>query len=69
MSALHFQVYLLEGLTRWNEDRGRTAVQGADKSKACYRGDLQHAFDQFTQEAYGVTLVENYTKPREYTGN
>ncbi|CAJ1069327.1 hypothetical protein MATL_G00263900 [Xyrichtys novacula] len=68
-NALHFQVYLLEGLARWNENRARAAVENAQRTKLrCYSAQLQHGFNQLTQEFLGVKLVENYTLPREYTG-
>ncbi|KAF1393394.1 hypothetical protein PFLUV_G00015170 [Perca fluviatilis] len=68
-SDVHFQVYLLEGLVRWNENRGRAAVEGGQRSALrCYSAQLQHSFDQLTQELLGLTLVDTYTQPREYTG-
>ncbi|XP_044034236.1 uncharacterized protein LOC122867471 [Siniperca chuatsi] len=68
-NALHFQVYLLEGLVRWNENRARASVEGAQRTTLrCYSAQLQHSFNQLTQEFLGLTLVENYTQPGEYTG-
>ncbi|CAL8332725.1 unnamed protein product [Merluccius merluccius] len=67
-SDVHFQVYLLEGLVRWNENRGRAAVEGGERSALrWYSAQLQHSFDQLTQELLGLTLVDTYTSPREYT--
>ncbi|XP_061916760.1 uncharacterized protein LOC133658582 [Entelurus aequoreus] len=60
--ALHFQVYLLEGLCRWNEDRGKAAVKGTDAvTVQCYDASLQDALARLTQRLMGVTLVDNYT--------
>ncbi|XP_061879476.1 uncharacterized protein LOC133631310 [Entelurus aequoreus] len=68
-NALHFQVYLLEGLCRWNEDRGRAAVKGTDAVMVqCYDATLQDALAQLTQELMGITLVDNYTPASKYTG-
>ncbi|XP_061878173.1 uncharacterized protein LOC133630604 [Entelurus aequoreus] len=68
-SDLLFQVYLLEGLCRWNEDRGRAAVKGADAvTVQCYDTGLQDALARLTQEYMGVTLVDNYTPASKYTG-
>lgn len=54
---------------RWNENRGRAAVEGAQRSALrTYDAQLQHSFDQLTQRFCKRTLVENYTQPREYTG-
>ncbi|KAK0151968.1 hypothetical protein N1851_006667 [Merluccius polli] len=68
-SDVHFQVYLREGLVRWNENQGRAAVEGGERSALrCYSAQLQHSFDQLTQELLGLTLVNTYTLPRECTG-
>ncbi|KAM8852770.1 uncharacterized protein ACB058_011493 [Synchiropus picturatus] len=68
-SDVHFQVYLLEGLARWNEDRGRASVEGGNKSVLrCYNAQLVQSVNQVSQELMGKTLVEAYTAPREYTG-
>lgn len=62
-------MYLLEGLVWWNENRGRAAVEGGQRSALrCFSAQLQHGFSQLTQEFLGLTLVETYTQPREYTG-
>ncbi|XP_041952042.1 uncharacterized protein LOC121712116 [Alosa sapidissima] len=47
VSDVHFQVYLLEGLVWWNEDRGRAAVEGGLRAVLrCYSAQLQHRFNQ-----------------------
>lgn len=66
-----FQVYLLEGLVRWNEDRAREAAEGTDgKTLRCYDINLQSSLNQLSQEMLGVQLVKDYTQSaRKYTGN
>ncbi|CAL8358269.1 unnamed protein product [Merluccius merluccius] len=67
-SDVHYQVYLLEGLVRWNENRGRAAVQGGPRAALrCYSAQLQHSFNQLALEV-GVQPVDDFTQPREYTG-
>ncbi|KAI4819903.1 hypothetical protein KUCAC02_027905 [Chaenocephalus aceratus] len=61
-----FQMFLLEGLTRWNEDRAKAAA-GAEGA-GCYSGQEQHALQQLTQHFFQSTLVESYVKPLPYTG-
>ncbi len=62
-------MYLLEGLVRWNENRGKEAVENTQRTMLrCYSAQLQHSFNQLTQELMGETLVEIYTQPGEYTG-
>ncbi|KAF5907191.1 Epithelial-stromal interaction 1, partial [Clarias magur] len=65
--ACYFQMYLLEGLTRWNEDRAQQAAGKAASGMKCYRGQEQHTLKQLTQHFFGKTLVESCTKPLEYT--
>ncbi|XP_054643300.1 uncharacterized protein LOC129187709 isoform X2 [Dunckerocampus dactyliophorus] len=69
-NALHFQVYLLEGLLRWNEDRGRAAVveSASTATVRCYDGRLQNAFHELTQHFMGCTLMDNFTPAGNYTG-
>ncbi|XP_060939446.1 uncharacterized protein LOC133016132 [Limanda limanda] len=69
-NALHFQLYLLEGLVRWNEDRARAAVAGGAKfsTARCYDAQLLRSVNRLSQKYMGKTLVENFTQPGEYTG-
>ncbi|XP_039599300.1 uncharacterized protein LOC120522416 [Polypterus senegalus] len=67
-SAAHFQAYLLEGLTRWNEDRAAQAVEGADRDMVCYSGQLQHSTNELSEIVYHRKLVVDYTRPAKYTG-
>ncbi|KAJ8007961.1 hypothetical protein DPEC_G00099780 [Dallia pectoralis] len=68
-SAEHFQAYLLEGLTRWNEDRAEAAALGdRQQSLHSYDGVAQYAINKLSQELMGCSLVTDYTKPAKYTG-
>ncbi|XP_078023606.1 uncharacterized protein LOC144462810 [Epinephelus lanceolatus] len=67
-SGCFFQMYLLEGLSTWNEDWAQAAAGGAMTGKKCYSGQEQHTLNQLSQHFFGLTLVEGYTKPLEYTG-
>ncbi|CAL8257266.1 unnamed protein product [Arctogadus glacialis] len=68
-SDVHYQVYLLEGLARWNENRGRAAVEGGPRAALrCYSARLQHSFNELASEVNGVQPVDDFTQPREYTG-
>ncbi|XP_070834704.1 uncharacterized protein [Chaetodon trifascialis] len=67
-SGFYFQMSLLEGLTRWNEDRARAAAGKTRTGIKCYSGQEQHTFNQLTQHFYGLPLSESYTKPLNYTG-
>ncbi|MEQ2163478.1 hypothetical protein GOODEAATRI_030546, partial [Goodea atripinnis] len=67
-SGCHFQMYLLEGLTRWNTDRAQAAAGAEKAGMKCYAGQKQHTLFQLTQRLLGETLVESYSKPLKYTG-
>ncbi|MEQ2261714.1 hypothetical protein XENORESO_014614, partial [Xenotaenia resolanae] len=64
----HVQMYLFEGLTRWNDGRAQTAAGAENAGMKCYAGQKQHTLFQLTQSLLGVTLAESYTKPLKYTG-
>ncbi|CAK6975525.1 uncharacterized protein LOC124857001 [Scomber scombrus] len=67
-SSCHFQMYLLEGLTQWNEDRAQEAVGKAKSRTKSYSGQEVHTLNQLAQHFYGFPLVESYTNPLPYTG-
>ncbi|XP_056328978.1 uncharacterized protein LOC130241304 isoform X1 [Danio aesculapii] len=67
-NALHFQMYLLEGLVQWNEARGVAAVEGARREDICYGGQLLQYCNVLSQQLLGQKLVQDYTSPGEYTG-
>ncbi|KAI4905920.1 hypothetical protein NFI96_030119 [Prochilodus magdalenae] len=67
-NAENFQAYLLEGLVRWNEDHAATAADQAGQVLRCYSGHLQHSLNELSQQLLGYKLVEDCTKPGEYTG-
>ncbi|CAM4668159.1 unnamed protein product [Leuciscus chuanchicus] len=66
----NFQAYLLEGLERWNEDRAAaaTVVDEAPSSLRCYSASLQHSLNELSQRLLGCSLVKDYSKPGQYTG-
>ena len=67
---MNFQLYLLEGLTRWNEDRGRAIVAGGGgQQQRSYSSRDMDAVNQLSEALYGIRLFDSYTQPREYTGN
>ncbi|XP_047208710.1 uncharacterized protein LOC124859879 isoform X2 [Girardinichthys multiradiatus] len=67
-SGCHFQMYLLEGLTRWNADRAQVAVGAKKAGTKCYAVQKQQTLFQLTQRLLGETLAETYSKPLKYTG-
>ncbi|XP_041951282.1 uncharacterized protein LOC121711602 [Alosa sapidissima] len=66
-SDAHFQVYLLEGLMRWNDDRMEDAVKGASSIRS-YGSALREAVDQLSRKVLGRCWDERYHTPGAYTG-
>lgn len=65
----NFQAYLLEGLERWNEDRAAGASPShVASSMRCYSASLQHSLNELSQGFLGISLIQDHSKPRQYTG-
>ena len=66
-NAVHFQAYLLDGLVRWNENRAASMAE-AERLLRSYGGPLQRSLEELSREVLDQSLFEDYTRPREYTG-
>lgn len=64
-SDTFFQAYLVDGLSRWNEDRCVAATGKA--APHSYSGLQRHAVNHLAEMVVGHKLVD-YTPPRKYTG-
>lgn len=67
-NALHFQMYLLEGLTRWNYDRGMAALDVPRSALRSFDVRLKNAVNKASDAVLGVPQVHNYQPPGKYTG-
>ena len=68
-SDVNFQVYLLDGIHRWNENRSREAVEGQRcKGALSYDGVLRHSVNALTQELFNKQLCRDFKLPAKYTG-
>ena len=63
-----FQTYSLEGMVRWNQDRGPKAVEGQPPAERTYNSALKHEINRLTTVVYGEAFLPNYQVPRAYTG-
>ncbi|KAI7807662.1 hypothetical protein IRJ41_008259 [Triplophysa rosa] len=66
-NSLNFQIYLLEGLLRWNLDRAAAAVPGVGSTLRTYTGELVYSVNQNYNKLYGRKLVPNFTPPAVHT--
>ncbi|XP_056277468.1 uncharacterized protein LOC130198340 [Pseudoliparis swirei] len=67
-NALNFQLYLLEGLNRWNQDRATAAVTSKPSSFLTYAGDVTHCVNTNTLKVFGRAFVPTFRPPSKYTG-
>ena len=68
-SALHFQVYLLEGITRWNADRAAAAIDMTRPHQLrCFDISLKTAVGRLSTSIIGESMFSKYRPPAEYTG-
>ncbi|KAF1384383.1 hypothetical protein PFLUV_G00118420 [Perca fluviatilis] len=67
-NALNFQLYLLEGLNRWNQDRGTAAVTSRPSSLLTYSGDVTQCVNSSSLKVFGRAFVPNFRPPSKYTG-
>ncbi|XP_044040166.1 uncharacterized protein LOC122870220 [Siniperca chuatsi] len=56
-NSLNFQVYLLEGLHRWNQDRGSAALSTGPCALRSYSGDLLHCVNKNYEKLFGRKVV------------
>ncbi|XP_030261766.1 uncharacterized protein LOC115574407 [Sparus aurata] len=67
-NSLNFQAYLLEGLHRWNQDRGSAALSTAPSPLRSYSGDLLHYVNKHYEKLFGKKVAPEFCPPSRYTG-
>ena len=68
-NTTHFQAYLLEGLSRWNEDRAAQAVDSSAPEFRCYDQELTYAVNRLSEQVYGKEDDTSFQLPGKFTGN
>ncbi|XP_061077259.1 uncharacterized protein LOC133111127 [Conger conger] len=68
-NSLNFQIYLLEGIFRWNKDRAAAALAGGGNSPLrTYTGELVYAVNTNYTALFGRKLVPQFSPPAVHTG-
>ncbi|KAJ8341955.1 hypothetical protein SKAU_G00342460 [Synaphobranchus kaupii] len=67
-NSLNFQLYLLEGLNRWNQDRAAAATTQKQPAFLSYSGDLVQCVNTHSTKVFGRTFVPSFRPPAQYTG-
>lgn len=68
-NSLNFQLYLLEGLSRWNRDRAEASVSGKPSSFMTYSGALLQCINTSSVKVLGRKYIHTFQPPAQYTGN
>ncbi|XP_051797275.1 uncharacterized protein LOC110970686 isoform X3 [Acanthochromis polyacanthus] len=66
-NSLNFQLYLLEGLNRWNQDREAASLAVKPPSLLSYSGDLVLCVNNYSTKVLGRKLVPSFQPPSVYT--
>ncbi|KAK0135333.1 hypothetical protein N1851_028826 [Merluccius polli] len=65
---LNFQLYLLDGLMMWNQDRAAAAVTEKMSALLSYSGDLVQCVNTHGSKVFGRKYVPSFRPPTKYTG-
>ncbi|KAM9471235.1 uncharacterized protein Hap1MRO34_013056 [Clarias gariepinus] len=67
-NSLNFQLYLLEGIHRWNQNREAASLAVKPPSLFSYSEDLVHCANTHSVNMLGKKLVPSFQPPGVYTG-
>ncbi|XP_057199129.1 uncharacterized protein LOC130559857 [Triplophysa rosa] len=67
-NSLNFQIYLLEGLHRWNQDREAACLSSEPSALRSYTGELLHCANCNYEKLFGRKVVPTFCHPARYTG-
>ncbi|XP_067283577.1 uncharacterized protein [Pseudorasbora parva] len=67
-NSLNFQIYLLEGLHRWNQDREAASLSMEPSALRSYTGELVHCVNTNYEKLFGRKVVPTFCSPARYTG-
>ena len=67
-SAVNFQAFLLDGVTRWNASRALAAVDSPPNSLRTFDVRLQDKVNALSQSILEKPVFPNYRPPAKYTG-
>lgn len=67
-NLLNFQLYLLEGLNRWNQNRAAASITTKRMALLTYAGDVLESVNSNSLKVFGRKYVPSFIPPRKYTG-
>ncbi|XP_051747586.1 uncharacterized protein LOC127511105 [Ctenopharyngodon idella] len=66
-NSLSFQIYLLEGLHRWNQDREAASLSSEPSALRSYTGEIVHCVNSNYEKLLGRKVVPTFCPPACYT--
>ena len=67
-SAVNFQAFLLDGISRWNASRGLAAIDAPRETTRTFNVRLQERVNSLSQCLHGREMLPLYQLPSKYTG-
>ncbi|KAB5574598.1 hypothetical protein PHYPO_G00210810, partial [Pangasianodon hypophthalmus] len=67
-NTLNFQLYLLEGLNRCNQDRAAASLATKPSSLLTYAGEVVHCINTNSLKVFGRKYIPSFQAPSKYTG-
>ncbi|KAJ8342267.1 hypothetical protein SKAU_G00321950 [Synaphobranchus kaupii] len=68
-NSLNFQLYLLEGLNRWNQNRAAAATTQKQSAFLSYSRDLVQCVNMHSTKVFGRMFVPSFRPPAQYTAS
>ncbi|KAJ8335565.1 hypothetical protein SKAU_G00389070 [Synaphobranchus kaupii] len=66
-NCLNFQIYLLEGLNRWAQDRAAASLSSGPPALRNNTGNLVHCVNNNYEKLFGRKVVPTFCQPAHYT--
>ncbi|XP_026072640.1 uncharacterized protein LOC113052410 [Carassius auratus] len=67
-NSLNFQLYLLDGLYKWNQEQLATSIGTKPSSVLSYAGEIVEYVNDNYLQLFGRKLVRTFPPPKQYTG-
>ncbi|KAB5528391.1 hypothetical protein PHYPO_G00139690 [Pangasianodon hypophthalmus] len=67
-NTLNFQLYLLEGLNRWNQEQAAASLATEPSSLLTYAGEVVHCINTNSLKVFGRKYIPSFRPPSKYTG-
>lgn len=67
-SAVNYQAYLLDGITRWNTSRAAAAINSPSETLRTFDARLKQKINDLSESVHGKKIFPNHQPSPEYSG-